>query len=443
MIKRVRRRIVAGVVVGAALVALNVAALTFGWSHPEILGPAVALDILGLGLMFWLAWRQALLVETVYESRTLEQKRESDRRQASLEATLADTEARYGAILESAMDAVITVDEAQRIVLFNQAAEKMFGCARTEAIGGALDRFLPERYRHAHSAHISEFGSSGTTNRRMGHDMVLTALRADGIEFPIEASISKAGALHGHLYTVILRDITRRVEDEAALRRSQAELRELSAQVLQAREDEKTRFARELHDELGQQLTALKMDLSWARERLPEGAADLADKLARMNSTLDATVTATRRISADLRPLMLDDLGLAAAAEWLVDDFQARTGIDCDLEIRDPDSLSSLEPAIATGLYRMLQESLTNITRHAEAKHVRVSLDIADGQASLAVDDDGRGISDEDRTKMRSFGLMGLRERAHYLGGVSEVGRREEGGTRVCIRVPVRNGAAA
>ena len=448
MTNRWRRHAPAGVaalfaLVGTALVAINIAALTLGWKHPEVLVPAIALDAFGLGLAFWMAWRQSMKAEAAYQGLSAERERETQRIQAGLEATLADTKARYGAIIESAMDAVITVDEAQRIVLFNHAAEIMFGTSRAQAIGGSLDRFLPERFRASHAAHIAAFGTAGVTNRRMGHNTVLAALRADGTEFPIEASISKAGADDGQLYTVILRDITRRVQSDEAIRRSQAELRELSAQVLQAREDEKTRFARELHDELGQQLTALKMDLSWARERLPEGAADLADKLTRMNSTLDATVTATRRISADLRPLMLDDLGLAAAAEWLVDDFQARTGIDCDLEIRDPDSLSSLEPAIATGLYRMLQESLTNITRHAGAKHARVSLDIADGEALLVVDDDGRGINSDDQAKARSFGLKGMRERAHYLGGVSEVGRREEGGTRVCVRVPVRNGAAA
>ncbi len=353
-----------------------------------------------------------------------------------LQTTLADTEARYGAILESAMDAVIAIDDSQRIVLFNQAAEAMFGCSRAQALGQSLDRFLPQRFRDVHAAHIAAFGRAGITNRRMGHNSVLSALRADGAEFPIEASISKAGAGGAHLYTVILRDITRRQADEDALRQSREELRELSAVVLQAREDEKSRIARELHDELGQQLTALKMDLAWARGRLPPGNPDLAAKLDSMNATLDQTVTATRRIAADLRPLMLDDLGLAAAAEWLVDDFQRRSGVACDLDMEDSDAVSALDAATATGLYRMLQESLTNVTRHAQATLVHVSMRVDGIDAELRVEDNGVGIRAEDHAKAGSFGLKGLRERAHYLGGNAEIAARAEGGTCVRVRVP-------
>ncbi|HYL26100.1 MAG TPA: histidine kinase, partial [Burkholderiales bacterium] len=131
-----------------------------------------------------------------------------------------------------------------------------------------------------------------------------------------------------HFYTVILRDITVRKQHEDDLRRQSSELRELSARVLEAREEEKTRIARELHDELGQLLTALKMDLSWLRERM-DGGAELAQKAAEMSGMLDQTVTATRRISADLRPLMLDDLGLADATSWLVEDFGKRSALGC------------------------------------------------------------------------------------------------------------------
>ena len=388
--------------------------------------------------MFWLAWRQSLMVEAVYADGATEQKRVTERVQANLD----DAEARYGAILESAMDAVITIDEVQRVVLFNEAAEMMFGCPREEALGGSLDRFLPMRFRAAHHGHIAEFGAAGMTNRRMGHNTVLAALRADGAEFPIEASISKAGADDGHLYTVVLRDVTLRKSAEDALRQSQAELRELSALVLQAREEEKTRIARELHDELGQQLTALKMDLAWARERVPEGATALADKLARMDTTLDTTVGATRRISSDLRPLMLDDLGLAEAAEWLAEDFEQRTGIVCALALEDSEAVSSLAPDTATALYRILQESLTNVARHAQAGHVSVELAIEGEAVVLAIEDDGRGIAAADQAKTRSYGLKGLRERVHYLGGTARIGPGDDGGTRVAVRVPIVKGHA-
>ena len=415
------RRVVIGVLVGALLLTLNMAALTFGWGHPEVFIPAIVADLGGLALTFWLAWRREIIHQGVTER---------------VQAALDDTEARYAAILESAMDAVIVMDNQQHVLLFNLAAEKMFGCSRDEAIGRSLERFLPQRFRAAHHGHVKTFGTAGVTTRRMGHNTVLAALRGDGTEFPIEASISKSGAAGAHIYTVILRDITRRKDAEDALRQSQAELRELSAQVLQAREDEKTRIARELHDELGQQLTALKMDLAWAREKLQNGHTEVAEKLAQMNATLDSTVAATRRISADLRPLMLDDLGLAEAVEWLAVDFSSRSGIASDLEMPDPEAISNLGSLTATAIYRMLQESLTNVARHAQAKHVHVELAIRHGEVLLQVADDGHGITEADRSKSRSFGLKGLRERAHYLGGNAEVAPGPSGGTRVTVRVP-------
>ncbi len=414
-------RITLGVIGAVLLIALNVVALTFGFHRPELAMSAIFTDLAALGLTFWLAWRSASV-----------QHQETER----VQAALADTEARYAAILESAMDAVITIDDAHRILVFNKAAEDVFGYARSQVIGSPLEHLLPERYRGAHKGHVEEFGRTGVTNRRMGDTTVLWALHASGTEIPIEASISQTVAAERRLFTVILRDISRRKSAEDALRKSQAELRELSAQVLQAREDEKKHIARELHDELGQQLTALKMDLAWARERLPAGNPDLSDKLARMNATLDSTVSATRRISADLRPLMLDDLGLAEAVEWLVDDFGDRSGIACELELEDPDGLSALPSTTATALYRILQESLTNVARHSQARHVRIELCIQAGSAVLSVQDDGRGITDADRMKARSFGLKGLLERAHYLRGEAGVDGTPGGGTRVWVRVP-------
>jgi PAS domain S-box-containing protein len=360
------------------------------------------------------------------------------------ESALSDTQARLGAIVDSAMDAMVTVDENQKIVLFNRAAEQVFGVRREDALGASLDRFLPARFRGAHRAHVEHFGRTGVTSRRMGDVTTLWGLRANGTnegeEFPIEASISQVIEDGRRLFTAILRDVTLRRQAEEALKRSEQELRELSARVLEAREEEKTRIARELHDELGQLLTALKMDLSWLRERLP---AELHDKAAEMSAMLDQTVTSTRRISADLRPLMLDDLGLADAAGWLVQDFAKRSRIQCDLRLPDPEALQDASKNVATAVYRAVQESLTNIGRHSGATNAWVILAVEDGMILVDVEDDGRGISPPDLAKARSLGLKGMRERFAYLGGSLEITPAPRGGTRLRLRVPLKARSAA
>jgi PAS domain S-box-containing protein len=406
----------AAVAVLLALLGLNAAAFMRGLESPWLLGSVVVADLLVIGVGILLARREVLRAEERTEA----------------------TEARLAAIVGSAMDAIITVDAGQRIVLFNRAAEQVFGCRRDEALGSALDRFLPQRFRAAHRGHIEQFGRTGVTSRRMGDVTTLWALRTneknEGEEFPIEASISQAVEGDQRYYTVILRDITLRKQHEDALRESQRELRELSARLLEAREEEKTRLARELHDELGQLLTALKMDLGWLRERLPADS-ELAARAAEMGGLLDRTVHSTRRISADLRPLMLDDLGLADAAAWLVDDFAKRSGVACTIEV--PEEMHDVSKAVATAVYRAIQESLTNIARHAGAKSAWVVLAVEDGALHVEVEDDGRGIAPEDLAKARSLGLKGMRERIAYLGGSFEVARAPRGGTRLRIKVPL------
>ena len=425
-------RVLALVAAAAVLGALNVAALTTGWEHPEVVAPAIVVDLASLALTFWLAWRQALRSEAEFVQRTSVQRREAVRMQAAL----LDSEARFSAIVDSAMDAVITVNDAQRILVFNRAAEQMFRCLRQEALGASLERFLPPRFRDSHRRNVESFGRTGVTNRRMGDGTILWALRADGEEFPIEASISQTGAEEQCLYTVILRDVTRRKQAEDAIRRSQEELRELSARVLEAREEEKTLIARELHDELGQALTALKMDVAWVRKRLSASQSALAEKIESMDRMLDVTVASTRRMSSDLRPLMLDDLGLADAAEWLVGDFEQRSGVSCDLALGNAEELAAIARPIATAIYRIMQESLTNVARHSGAKHARIALAASGSDVALTVDDDGRGIPAEEREKTRSFGLKGMHERAYYLGGRTEIGTSPLGGTRVAACIP-------
>jgi PAS domain S-box-containing protein len=397
----------------AVLVGMNVVAFLGGLDSPWLLGAVIIADMLAIGAGIVVAAREVLVAEHRTEA----------------------SEAQLAAIVDSAMDAIISVDEAQRIVLFNRAAEQVFGVGRDEVLGTSLDRFLPARFRAAHRGHVEHFGRTGVTSRRMGDVTTLWALRADGEEFPIEASISQSGASGKRHYTVILRDITRRKQFEDALKASQRELRELSARVLEAREEEKAHIARELHDELGQLLTALKMDLGWLRERLPADP-ELAARAAEMGALLDRTVGSTRRISADLRPLMLDDLGLADAAAWLVEDFAKRSGVACRIDVSE--DVQGVSKAVATAVYRAVQESLTNIARHSGAKNAWVVLGATDGVVHVEIEDDGRGIASEDLAKSRSLGLKGMRERIAFLGGSLDIGRAPRGGTRLKLTVPLR-----
>jgi PAS domain S-box-containing protein len=405
----------------AALAAANVTAFFRGLEAPWLLGAVILTDMLAVSLSL----AGALWSIAVW----------GGRRDVS--------EARLDAIVDSAMDAIITVDAAQNVVLLNRAAEQMFGVRRDEALGAPLDRFLPARFRGAHRGHIEKFGVTGVTSRRMGDTTTLWALRADGEEFPIEASISQAGEPGSRFFTVILRDISLRKKNEETMLQQQQELRELSARVLEAREEEKARIARELHDELGQLLTALKMDLAWLRERLPGGAAELAARADGMSALLDRTVSSSRRIASDLRPLMLDDLGLAEAAQWLVEDFGKRSGIRLELQAAEGLALEALSKGAATALYRALQESLTNIARHSGAKSAWIVLALENGTLHLEIEDDGRGIAAEDLGKSSSLGLKGMRERIAYYGGSLEVARAPRGGTRLRVHMPLASGGPA
>ncbi len=355
------------------------------------------------------------------------------------EGALYDVEARVAGMVESAMDAIITVDENQHVVLFNAAAESLFGCPRKQAIGAPLAWFIPERFRAEHERHIRRFGETGTSSRRMGGARIVTGLRRNGEEFPIDASISQITESGKKFYTVILRDVTERVRAEEALRRSQSELRELAYAMNSVREQEKRRIAQELHDELGQALTALKLDVAWLSERLPAGDTAIAEKLNAMQAMIDGTVAATRRISSDLRPLILDDLGLVPAAEWLVQEFTQRTGIPCELVVRSPNL--ELKDPHATAIFRILQESLTNVARHAKAQRVEVALGRSDGTVTLNVRDNGRGFNLDDPRRPNAFGLMGLRERVSLLGGDVRIESQPGQGTVLHVQIPLEEEA--
>jgi len=340
---------------------------------------------------------------------------------------------RLAALLHSAMDGIITVNEAQSIVLYNQAAEKIFGWSSEQVLGQSLNKLIPERFRGNHGAHIQRFSETGVTSRRMGDGTVIYGLRASGEEFPMDASISQLGTADGKLYTVILRDVTERV-------RAQEERSAFAAAVNAAREEEKTRVARELHDELAQSLTALKMDTIWVRDNTrPESGAATA-KLTEMLAMVDGMVASTRRIAADLRPLLLDDLGLLAAIEWLVQNFIQRTGVACTLSA---DENLELQEPHATAIFRIVQEALANVAKHASATEVAVTIEALPGTISLTVNDNGRGFATTEPRKPQSLGLMGLRERALLLKGSVDILSAPGRGTRIEVSVPLPQGEYA
>ena len=401
---------------GAFTALLALVAGLFGWHPDEMLVTAASAGAAVVVLAVALVYRHAA-------------------RSKAADRALQSTEARMGDIIDSAMDAIIAVDESQHIVLYNPAAEKVFLWPREAVLGRPLDMLLPERFRADHRAHIRRFGEAGVTSRRMRRYTVLEGLRSDGREFPIEASISQHSESGKKVFTVILRDVTERVQAENELRRSQQDLRELAAVSQSAREQEKTRIARELHDELAQSLTALKMDLAWTSERLGAKESALSDKIARMQALLDTTVAATRRISADLRPLMLDDLGLAPAVEWLIESFRERNAIECEL-IAPVEDLDFKEP-LASCVFRILQESLTNVARHSGASSVQVTLARSNGEIALTVKDDGRGFSPDAPRKPDSYGLLGLRERAYLVGGKVAIDSAPGRGVRIDVRIPL------
>ena len=357
---------------------------------------------------------------------------ENELRRASEERRAASE--RLEGIIRSAMDALITVDRNQRIIVFNEAAERIFRCSAADAIGTALGRFIPERFRSAHRAHIERFGETSVTARAMGAQIELFGLRADGEEFPIDASISQATVGGEKLYTVILRDISARKAAEDALRRSHEELREMSAAMNEVREAERTRIARELHDELGQLLTAVKMDIAWLAARLEPGNTALVQRSEKMRQLVDATVAAVRRISADLRPVMLDDLGLVPALEHLLHDFSERTRIAASLDASSAEV--ELGEPLSTSVYRVVQEALTNVARHAEATEVGLTVKLEADSLYVRVRDNGKGLPKQ-LGENRSFGLLGIRERAQTLGGRAQIYSPPEGGTTVEIAVPI------
>jgi two-component system sensor histidine kinase UhpB len=230
----------------------------------------------------------------------------------------------------------------------------------------------------------------------------------------------------------IMNNITASKLEQLDATRSRARLAELTAHIEQVKEQERTRIAREIHDDLGGNLTAIKMALAMLARRLPPDQPQLAEKAAYVDALVDRTIEAVHRISLDLRPSMLD-FGIVAALEWQVKEFEKQMGIACSFSCNEKEI--ELSGDHATALFRIFQEALTNIAKHARASRVSVSLQRLRQHISLKIGDNGAGIAQADRLKPHSFGLRGMSERAKALGGTMSLSHAPGGGTIVTIKI--------
>lgn len=226
----------------------------------------------------------------------------------------------------------------------------------------------------------------------------------------------------------------RRLTAVSELKESSKQLQGLAANLELAREEERTQISRELHDQLGQALTAMKFDLSWLTDRLAKTDAMLAQKAKTIAAQMDTMIKTVRRISTELRPGMLDDLGLAASLEWQAHDFEKRTGIPCAVTV--PAEIP-LDRSQSLALFRIFQEALTNVARHASARNIRVLLTSTPQVVTLEIHDDGRGIQAQEKYGLHSLGLVGMRERAKRIGGTFDIRGAAGQGTTVRVSLPV------
>jgi PAS domain S-box-containing protein len=360
----------------------------------------------------------------------------TERRRA--EEALSENRLRLAGIIDSAMDAIITIDENQRILLFNNAAELMFGCSAQEAMGQPIARFIPERFRAAHESHIHRFGQTAAYARPMATSRAIYGLRANGTEFPIEASISQAEFNGRKNYTAILRDVTERKRAEEELRQAQAAQFEIN---LETRVHERTRNARELHDTLLQNFQGLLLRFQSALKILPDRPQEAKRRLKSALDQAAEAITDARDAIQGLRSLIAETADLAHAIRAVGEELTAQS-TDPDppaIEVEVEGASRDLNPLVRDEAYRIAAEALRNAFRHARAQRIAVEIRYGEGQFRLLVRDDGKGLGEAAVGRAAAaghFGLHGMRERAEIVGGRLEVRSRTDSGTEVELRIP-------
>ncbi len=353
-----------------------------------------------------------------------------------MEERLRVANERLTAVINSSPVGIVILDGAGICELWNQAAERIFGWQASEVVGHPLPTVPPDRLDEHRELRERVMKDEAFT------DLDVVRRKKDGTRVLISLSTAplrnSGGVITGLLGLMV--DSTQRQEAQDELRRSRDGLRALAKRLHTIREEERTRISREVHDELGQSLTSIKMDLFWVVRRLAavpaaEGQSLMRERLEQAMRQIDGTVKSVREIATALRPSVLDELGLAAAIDWQTHDFEKRTGIRCEWVM--PPAPIPVGPEEATAVFRIFQEMLTNVARHAQATAIRVQLSVAKGWLTLEVEDNGCGIPEEFSAGKDSLGLLGMRERAAQCGGSVTIQRAETVGTVAKARIPL------
>ena len=356
----------------------------------------------------------------------------TERKEAS--RRLEELEALESSILDAIPQAVVGLHE-RRINFANHAVKVIFGWHREELIGKSI-RMI---YRNEEESDKIASAFYSTLEHQRTYETEFLCLRKDGQEICCRMKASRIGEnLREKRIVVTYEDITAEKKAQEDLERSREELRNLSIHLQSVREEESTRVARKIHDELGQSLTALQMDMSWLENHLPAISKDIRKKTQSMSELVDSTIESVHNITTELRPSLLDDLGLPTAIEWQATDFQKRSGIRCQVHIHCRDQ--AIDKELATTIFRIFQETLTNIARHAKATQCKVNLTETETELYLEVTDNGIGINQWQIDNPRSFGIIGMRERAHLWGGTVHVRNAKPSGTKVRVLIPMNKG---